>query len=185
MKEAVVSRLFKSCQAAYPSSYLLACIAHEQRSASFILELKWNHCDSWCLVAGLYTKQQPFYTVPVQSAITGQRQDTLALEHHCVTLKITAAGKGRLSCPECGGANYLSNHRHTGSHLPEVSFMCPHYSFRGDKMQGSFRAVLAFLLKVKALSVSWCVSTLVSFHYSCHCPKCTKSAGEKRIFLAA
>lgn len=29
-------------------------------------------------------------------AIAGRRQDTLALEHHCVALKITAAGDGRL-----------------------------------------------------------------------------------------
>lgn len=47
-------------------------------------------------LAGLQTKQQPFYTEPVQPAITGLRQDTLAPKPHCVTLKITAAGEAKL-----------------------------------------------------------------------------------------
>lgn len=89
--------------------YLLNCITREQQSTSFIFpnqtklnffaptaDVMWVRavlCASAGLVAGLHTKQQPFHSVSVQSAITGRRQDTLALKHHCVTLKITAAGK--------------------------------------------------------------------------------------------
>lgn len=145
-------------------------------------------CASAGLVAGLHTKQQPFYSVSVQPAITGRRQDTLALKHHCVTLKITAAGKARLQCPECRGASYLSNHIHTDTDTHTHACLRYHPSDHaivfGDKMQGAFLVVQAFLLKVKAVFIPWYVSTLVSFYQRHQCPKPTKSAGQKRIFLA-
>lgn len=121
-------------------------------------------CSSAGHLAGLHTKRQPLYAVSVQSAITGQRQDTLAPEASLCHFEDNSL-QAKLGCTvqnvEAPSIYLTARHTHTHTaanlrhHLTDRALFLS-FLFIGKRIkQKTFMAARAFLLK--ALFVPWCV----------------------------